>query len=59
MKLTVKQYAELQGVKTSAIYNRMSPKRGTLKYKVIDGLTYVYPASDKTIKKPRKNKSNE
>lgn len=55
-KLTVKQYAELQGVKTSAIYNRIA--RGTLKSK-FDVVTWVYPNSDKTIKKPRKNKSHE
>lgn len=48
---TIKQYAEIEGVKTSAIYQRIT--RGTLKTKIIDGLTYVYVKSDKTIKKPR------
>lgn len=48
---TIRQYAEMEGVKTSAIYRRT--KRGTLKKKIIDGLTYVYVNSDKTIKKPR------
>lgn len=51
--ITVKQYAKMEGVEyTSTIYNRIS--RGTLKSIKIDGHTYVYPKSDKTIKKPRR-----
>jgi len=51
-KLTIKQYAEIEGVKTSAIYNRI--ERGTLKSIKLDGeQRYVYPSTDKTIKKPR------
>ena len=51
-KLTVKQYAEVEQVSTSAIYNRI--RRKTLKSIIIDGLTYIYLNSDKSIKKPRK-----
>jgi len=51
-KLTVKQYSEAEGVTTSAIYMRI--KRNTLKSIVIDGLTFVYLNTDKSIKKPRK-----
>jgi hypothetical protein len=50
--LTVKQYAELE--KTSGATIRMRMKRGTLRFKRVDGLTYVYIKSDKTIRKPRK-----
>lgn len=49
---TVKQYAEMEN--TSGATIRMRIKRGTLKFKKIDGLTYVYVNSDKTIRKPRK-----
>ena len=50
-KLTIKQYSIVEGVTTSAIYNRIS--RGTLKCTVIDGLKYIYINKDNTIKKPR------
>lgn len=54
---TVKQYAEIENTKGATI--RMRIKRGTLKSRKIDGLTYVYVNSDKTIKKPRKKKLNQ
>jgi len=50
-KLTVKQYAEIENESISAINQRRY--RGTLKWIVVDGLIYVYPKSDITIKKPR------
>ena len=50
-RMTIKAYAKAEGVKTSAIYNRIS--RGKLE-STFDGITWVYPKSDQTIKKPRK-----
>ena len=50
-KLTVKQYAAIEKESIAAINQRRY--RGTLKWVVIDGLVYVYPKSDITIKKPR------
>lgn len=50
--LTVKQYAEVEGVSTSAIYNRI--KRGTLIKVLRYGVTFVFFREDKTVKKPRR-----
>jgi len=51
-KLTIRQYSIAEGVTTSAIYNRI--RRKTLKSIKLDGeQRYVYPNTDKSIKKPR------
>ena len=50
-KLTVNQYAAVEKESIAAINQRRY--RGTLKWIVVDGLIYVYPKSDITIKKPR------
>lgn len=51
--VSVKEYAKMEGCKnTSTIYNRIT--RGTIKAGWIHGVRVVYPATDKTIKKPRK-----
>lgn len=50
--LTVKDYAEAEGITTSAVYLRI--KRGTLLMIKKYGTTLVFVDSDKTIKKPRK-----
>lgn len=49
--LTVKEYAEVEKVETSAIYNRISRK--TLQSVFKHGVTWVFIDTDKTIKKPR------
>lgn len=50
--LTVSEYAKAEGVCTSAIYLRI--ERETLESTKLFGITLVDPATDKTIKKPRK-----
>lgn len=50
--LTVKEYAEVEGVSTSAIYLRI--ERNKLDCFKRYGLTFVLPDTDKSIKKPRK-----
>jgi hypothetical protein len=50
----VKTYATSESVETSAIYNRIA--RGKLTAIWFEGVRYVYPASDISIKKPRNQK---
>jgi hypothetical protein len=54
--LTVKQYAEKMDMSIATVNQRRY--RGTLKWKTVDGLIYVYVNSDTTINKPRKRASN-
>lgn len=56
-KLTVKQYAKLEGITGAGV--RLRIKRGTILSKKINGLTFVFWESDKTIRKPRKKKLNQ
>lgn len=49
--LTVKEYAEVEGVSTSAIYLRI--ERNKLQSIKKYGTTLVFPETDKSIKKPR------
>ena len=49
--LTVKEYAEAEGITTSAVYLRI--KRKKLQKIIKFGITLVFVNSDRTIKKPR------
>jgi len=54
--MTVKEYAKLRGVSTSAIYN--SIRRGTCFTVIRHGVTLVFVEKDKTIRKPRNASKN-
>lgn len=54
-KLTIKQYSEVLGISVAGVQQRIT--RGTLRSS-FDGITWVYPNSDKTKKvgRPRLKK---
>jgi len=55
-KLTIRQYAEILNISVSAIQQRID--RGTLKSS-FDGITWIYPKSDKTKTVGRPKKRNQ
>jgi hypothetical protein len=50
-KLTINQYAKVEKTTGGAIRKRIN--RNTVKSKKINGIIFVYPETDTTIKKPR------